>query len=305
MISNKISLILTVYNEEKRLEACLNSISNVFDEVVVFDKGSTDKTLEILKEFHKVKIVNIPLTERGKEDMNFIFSKTRNNTIFIITASEILPLNFFNNLSSFIDNNNYDLLMVPRKMVVFQKHINNSPWSISYYPFLFDKTKILLSERLHENFQIADEKSRGFLPLDKKFIIPHITHNMFENYCSHNHKYIENEFEFYKDNPYAIRICKDNIKIYSKLQNSDNAYESIHYSAWSLYWNSIIIKILEYRHNIDYNNSSYELFIEKVLNHKEIKNKLYRPSNYFILKAKKAYRKLYKFEIIRKLRKLI
>lgn len=43
--------MLRVKNEERRITACLASIVSVFDEIVVVDNGSTDRTAELLREF--------------------------------------------------------------------------------------------------------------------------------------------------------------------------------------------------------------------------------------------------------------
>lgn len=48
---NKLSVALAVYNEESNLTACLESVKDIADEIVVVDGGSTDKTVEIAKRF--------------------------------------------------------------------------------------------------------------------------------------------------------------------------------------------------------------------------------------------------------------
>ena len=47
----KISACLIVCNEEKNLARCLASVAPVVDEIVVVDSGSTDRTLEIARNF--------------------------------------------------------------------------------------------------------------------------------------------------------------------------------------------------------------------------------------------------------------
>ena len=43
----KISACIISFNEEKKIEDCLKSLSSIADEVVVVDSFSTDSTLEI------------------------------------------------------------------------------------------------------------------------------------------------------------------------------------------------------------------------------------------------------------------
>ncbi len=50
MESNKISVFLVVKNEEKNIRRVLESVRD-FDEIVVVDSGSTDKTVEIAREY--------------------------------------------------------------------------------------------------------------------------------------------------------------------------------------------------------------------------------------------------------------
>jgi glycosyltransferase involved in cell wall biosynthesis len=47
----RVSLTMIVKNEEANLPACLNSARGVFDEIIVLDTGSTDRTAEIARSF--------------------------------------------------------------------------------------------------------------------------------------------------------------------------------------------------------------------------------------------------------------
>ncbi|HEX8931609.1 MAG TPA: glycosyltransferase family 2 protein [Patescibacteria group bacterium] len=54
----KLTVALATFNEEKNLGACLESVKNLADEIVIVDGTSTDKTAEIAKQFGaKMKIV--------------------------------------------------------------------------------------------------------------------------------------------------------------------------------------------------------------------------------------------------------
>src|SRR5258708_33119398 len=48
---NKLSVVLAVRNEEANLAACLDSIKDIADEIVVVDEYSIDKTVEIAKKY--------------------------------------------------------------------------------------------------------------------------------------------------------------------------------------------------------------------------------------------------------------
>ena len=46
-----VSLTMIVRNEEENLPWCLASVEGIFDEIIVVDTGSTDRTKEIAHEF--------------------------------------------------------------------------------------------------------------------------------------------------------------------------------------------------------------------------------------------------------------
>lgn len=48
---NKLSVVLATYNEENNLNKCLESVKDLAWEIIIVDGGSTDKTLDIAKQF--------------------------------------------------------------------------------------------------------------------------------------------------------------------------------------------------------------------------------------------------------------
>ena len=68
-----IALLMMVKNEEKRLHVSLESVKDTVNSMVIFDTGSTDKTIEILKEFSKKS--KIPLRLKEGEFVNFSTSR--------------------------------------------------------------------------------------------------------------------------------------------------------------------------------------------------------------------------------------
>ena len=67
----KYSVIMNVYNEEKNLEYALKSLKYLknYDELLIADMGSSDKTVEIAKKYN-AKVINIPYDkyfDRGRK----------------------------------------------------------------------------------------------------------------------------------------------------------------------------------------------------------------------------------------------
>ena len=65
MTNSKISVTVLAKNAERTIKKTLESLIS-FDEVLVFDTGSTDNTLAICKEFSWVKVICIPFEGFGK-----------------------------------------------------------------------------------------------------------------------------------------------------------------------------------------------------------------------------------------------
>src|SRR5476651_1626952 len=65
----KITVALAVFNEEKNLDACLESVKDIADEIVIVDGTSTDKTVEIAKKFNSRVLVtdNPPIFHINKQ----------------------------------------------------------------------------------------------------------------------------------------------------------------------------------------------------------------------------------------------
>ena len=65
----RLSIVLAVHNEEQHLPECLKSVKGWCDEIVMVDGSSTDKTVEIAKQFGARVLVtdNLPLFHINKQ----------------------------------------------------------------------------------------------------------------------------------------------------------------------------------------------------------------------------------------------
>lgn len=84
-----ISLCMIVKNEEAVLKRCLDSISDLMDEIIIIDTGSTDRTKEIAAEYTH-KIYDYKWSNDFSAARNFSFSKATMDYIYTADADEIL-----------------------------------------------------------------------------------------------------------------------------------------------------------------------------------------------------------------------
>jgi len=84
-----VSLCLIVRNEEAVLERLLDSVTGVFDEIIIVDTGSTDKTREIAME-HTPDVYDFPWIDDFAAARNFSFSKATMDYWMWMDADDVL-----------------------------------------------------------------------------------------------------------------------------------------------------------------------------------------------------------------------
>lgn len=82
-----VSACMIVKNEEELLPGCLESIRNWVDEIIVVDTGSTDRTVEIAKEYG-AKIFHQEWTGNFSFHRNYSIEQAMSDWVFIIDADE-------------------------------------------------------------------------------------------------------------------------------------------------------------------------------------------------------------------------
>ncbi|MEG0857021.1 MAG: glycosyltransferase [Terrisporobacter sp.] len=87
MIKNTISLCMIVKDEEKNIGRCLKSVVNIVDEIIVVDTGSTDRTIEIAKEYG-AKIYHHPWNNDFSDARNASLEKATKDWILFLDADE-------------------------------------------------------------------------------------------------------------------------------------------------------------------------------------------------------------------------
>lgn len=83
-----ITATIITYNEEKKIERCLQSLEGVADEIVVVDSFSTDRTEEICRRY-PVKFIRHAF-EGYVAQKNFAVDQASNDCILSLDADEVL-----------------------------------------------------------------------------------------------------------------------------------------------------------------------------------------------------------------------
>jgi tetratricopeptide (TPR) repeat protein len=112
----KISLCMIVKNEEHFLPGCLKSAKGLIDELIVVDTGSTDRTMEIAKEYG-AKIYEHPWQNDFSFHRNQSLGYASGDWILILDADEELDPKEFDLIRSAVMRKNIDAI----SFVVYNK----------------------------------------------------------------------------------------------------------------------------------------------------------------------------------------
>lgn len=108
-MTSTLSIAIATHNDSIFLEKCLNSVSSIADEIVVYDAQSTDNTIEILKKYKKIKLITGPNHE--------IFHINKQKAISSCTKDWILQLDSDEVVSSNLQAEIQQLLLANQKKV--------------------------------------------------------------------------------------------------------------------------------------------------------------------------------------------
>ena len=114
-VKPRLSLCMIVRNEERFLRNCLESVRGLVDEMVLVDTGSTDRTMEIAREFGAVVVQH-----EWKDD----FSEARNISLLHATGNWVLWLDA-------------DEELAPESRAHLRSVVENAPTEIGAYLLMF------------------------------------------------------------------------------------------------------------------------------------------------------------------------
>ena len=146
---NKLSCVLIVRNEERRIERCLKALSWA-DEIVIIDQKSVDKTVDIARAYTphifetEPKLICNPDREYG-------INKSSHEWVLLIEADEIVDERLRREIVSVLENPSRDIYFVPVKSFFAGKWIKNCGWYPAYIPRLFRKGAVKFQDDIHTN----------------------------------------------------------------------------------------------------------------------------------------------------------
>lgn len=150
----KISVVLAVYNEETNLKSCLESVKDLASEIVIVDGGSTDKTLDIAKDF-AAKIIKTNNPPNFHINKNKAIDGAKEDWILQLDADEILTPQLVEEIKKAV-NLSMDGFWIPRKNFFLGRFLTKGGQYPDYTLRLYRKGKGRLPAKdVHEQAVVS------------------------------------------------------------------------------------------------------------------------------------------------------
>ena len=134
----KISVIIPVYNAEKTIKKCLNSVieqSYQNLEIICVNDGSTDKSLDIIKTYKNITIINNKKNKGIGYSRNIGIKKATGDYISFIDSDDYIDKDMYKILSNMLKNN--------EDLIIFNyKRIKNNILTDNEYKFVNQNTTL-------------------------------------------------------------------------------------------------------------------------------------------------------------------
>ena len=159
MLKSSLSIIILTHNEERNIEACIQSVIELGVPIFVLDSGSTDQTLEILKKY-PVQVFHHPFENYGKQ-RNWAFQNLPITTDWILNmdadhrltpelASEIKTI-FAQGIKEHIKG-----YLISRKTIFMGQWMKYGGHYPVYHNILFRKGFGVCEDKLYDQHFVVD-----------------------------------------------------------------------------------------------------------------------------------------------------
>ena len=151
-----ISVVIITYNEEKNLGRCLDSVTEIADDILIVDSNSTDKTLAIATN-HNARVIQNAFIGYG-EQKNFASQHAKHDWILSLDADEELSQELIISIKEFKNNPKFNVYSMPRITNYCGQWIRHCGWYPDKQTRLFNRTKGgWVEKKVHEYWKANDE----------------------------------------------------------------------------------------------------------------------------------------------------
>lgn len=148
----RLTVTIITLNEERNLQRCLDSLKGLNAEIVLVDSGSTDKTLEIARNYGAKTYFR--KFDNFANQKNFALSKTEGKWILSVDADEEITIDLAKEIKEKIKDSQYAGYLIQRRNFIFGKEIKHSRWSPDRHIWLWKRTYGKWVGEVHEEVEV-------------------------------------------------------------------------------------------------------------------------------------------------------
>lgn len=216
---SNVTVFLEVFNEEQRIESCLKSFSWA-EELIVFDKQSTDKTKEIAEKY-VTQLITVPNAQASENTVKNISEANSCEWVFVVTASNLIHPKLVDEIIKLTTNPSfdYDVIAIPYGMLAFGIRSKRSPWSSVRKCTLIRRSVLRLSSELHNEIGYISDKVYDMPYIGEDEVLYHCTHKDADDFFSRHMRYVDYEAKYFKELPKNKRLRKSFVDIFRAVAN--------------------------------------------------------------------------------------
>ncbi len=183
-----LAVALIVKNEARHLQACLETVDDWVDEIVILDSGSVDETEAIARQFTDKFFINTSWPGFGKQ-RQLAQSYVASDFVLWLDADERVTPELKESIQHAIGNyQGKQVYRINRLTTAFGKQINHSGWSPDWVVRLFKTSETQYNDALvHESVVIPE----GFTTVTLQGRLKHFTYEKLSEYTSKTHQYMQ------------------------------------------------------------------------------------------------------------------
>ena len=192
---SNVTVFIEVFNEEFRIESCLKNFSWA-EELIVFDKHSTDRTREIAKKY-ATEVITVPFTQASENIVNNYSRHSSCEWVLFPTASTLIHPRLVEEIIKLTTDSdfNYDVIGMPYGMYSLGIRSRKSPWTAVRKYTLIRKSVLKLSSKLHNEVSYTTNKIYNFPIKGNDELLYHCTNRDADDFYSRTIRYTRYEAE--------------------------------------------------------------------------------------------------------------
>jgi len=154
-MAKKLSVIIPCKDEEANIAFCIESVLPIADEILVADSGSSDRTMEIAREY-RCRIIEREYINSA-DFKNWAIPQAEHEWVLIVDSDERVSPELASEISGVLKNESpeYDGYFINRRNYLFGKLVKRSGWGTDHVLRLFRRDMARYKEmRVHSEIVI-------------------------------------------------------------------------------------------------------------------------------------------------------